>query len=429
MLRSNAAKVMALALPMLYGWTAPRANAQLQFAITGQTAPAAPHTNGWTNIGRWAEAQTIPPVVGTALENQGTITFTGSIVGQGSPPPTSSYDVTTVNGTAIAGTDYESFTGTVTCQYFSCSSFTITILDDGGGDEADPPVNFVLQQYNCVNLCCSCANEEFSVLIDEVPQILVTTPDIKALQILEPLPLATCLPQLASIITGPIATAGYRVVGACVAQTYESNNPAPPDTAPAEWAAFKQDKSQKGFLHIPPINLACDDKGNALAFAQVGDEESSYGYTELGVPVPGAPGVPVDGDVWMGEGFTNGETFTPGASSVSAFDKRASRIAFPAIPFFWGVMGYVPSFLYLNVTDTINCAGTFDLTVERATYPTTYLYVNDQFAILVDQQNLPQFIQKGGTGLPVAHQGSLAPAGQTIQCSQNTGQSLICSLQ
>jgi hypothetical protein len=107
----------------------------------------------------------IPPIVAVVLATQGSITFTGSINGSGTPPPTSSYQVTTENGTAIAGQNYVAFTGTVNCQGFSCSSFTITILDDTNSGENSPPVYFILHQYNCVNLCCECAPEDFSVFI------------------------------------------------------------------------------------------------------------------------------------------------------------------------------------------------------------------------------------------------------------------------
>jgi hypothetical protein len=116
--------------------------------------PAAPTARGWTNVGRFAQFSNMPPVVATVMENQGSITLTGTINGVGTPPAVSSFQVTTEDGSAKAGTDYVPLTTTVNCQYYSCSSFTITILNDGKDDEANPPVNFVLHQYNCVNLCC-----------------------------------------------------------------------------------------------------------------------------------------------------------------------------------------------------------------------------------------------------------------------------------
>jgi hypothetical protein len=145
------------------------ANAQQGPIVAFPIAPGAPHTTAGHKGDTPEAGRGIPPIVAVVLATQGSITFTGSINGSGTPPPTSSYQVTTEDGTAIAGQNYVSFTGTVNCQGFSCSSFTITILDDTNSGENSPPVYFILHQYNCVNLCCECVPEDFSVFIVQPP--------------------------------------------------------------------------------------------------------------------------------------------------------------------------------------------------------------------------------------------------------------------
>jgi hypothetical protein len=117
--------------------------------------------------------KTTIPILGDTLEGE-TVTLVFSLQSASSSDVT--FDVTTVDNTAVAGTDYTPYTGSVLCPANQTTCTTtptanITMIDDGTSDDNAAPVNFYVQESNCVNVCnCSGCNggPESQVNIDEV---------------------------------------------------------------------------------------------------------------------------------------------------------------------------------------------------------------------------------------------------------------------
>jgi len=113
------------------------------------------------------------PLLGDALEGE-TVTITWSLSAPLSQDAT--FNVNTVDGTAVGGTDYTPYSGSVLCPAngTTCTATppaVITMNDDGSSDDTAAPINFVVHQSNCVNVCnCSGCNggPDSQVNIDEV---------------------------------------------------------------------------------------------------------------------------------------------------------------------------------------------------------------------------------------------------------------------
>jgi hypothetical protein len=113
------------------------------------------------------------PLLGDALEGE-SVTITWSLNSAVSQDVT--FDINTVDGTAVAGTDYTPYSGSVLCpaNQTTCTATppaNITMIDDGSADDTAAPINFVVHESNCVNVCnCSgCSGgPDSQVNIDEV---------------------------------------------------------------------------------------------------------------------------------------------------------------------------------------------------------------------------------------------------------------------
>lgn len=91
-----------------------------------------------------------------------TVTITFSL--EAAPTADATFNVTTANGTAVATTDYTSYSGSVLCpaNQTACTATppaTITFIADMAGKGNAPPLNFLLETSDCVNVCnCSGCN-------------------------------------------------------------------------------------------------------------------------------------------------------------------------------------------------------------------------------------------------------------------------------
>lgn len=228
------------------------------------------------------------------------------------------------------------------------------------------------------------------------------TPDIKVVQYLAPIDVASCNTEL---IAASIGTPDSAAI-ICTNMNATANPLSPPDSfTDSSWEEFKTSKEYRGYIHIPSFEFQVEN-GKIANFTQP-TSEFNYGYTRLPLP----SGLVFDeAEPYTAENFNNlNSTLNDTADTLIVTQQLAQRIAtairIPGI----SMTGYDAAFIFLRLNQTIK-ADTSPITIdiERSIFPSVSVYLNNQLQAQQLQTNLAEFIISGGLA-PQSSPGNFTP--------------------
>lgn len=238
------------------------------------------------------------------------------------------------------------------------------------------------------------------------------TPDIKIVLYIERFSVLSCTQELSAAILNPInAAIACAVINA-------SANIKPADSfTDSSWNTFKHGKDYRGLIHIPSIEVTCNN-GLIVSYTTPANE-FSYGYTNI--PVFGYE----ESEPYTASSFNGFSIATNSQNDTLVVqEQRAARLSIAARIGQATITTYDAPFIYVKLNGDFKFDGSSVINIDRATFPTIRVYINNQLRASRPQANLANFIKSGGKvrnfglgafDISAPGEGNLAPAGEPIQ--------------